>query len=80
MQATKGDASMAVIAVYSVKGGVGKTTIAANLAWFSAVVSCRRTLLWDLDASGGAGFLFGIDPKRKAAAERVFSREAEPVS
>jgi cellulose biosynthesis protein BcsQ len=69
---------MAVIAVYSVKGGVGKTTIAANLAWCSATISCRRTLLWDLDPSGGAGFLYGIDPRRKHSAETVFSRDAAP--
>lgn len=53
---------MAVIAVYSVKGGVGKTTIAANLAWYSAVPGERSTLLWDLDPSGGAGFLFDAKP------------------
>ncbi|WP_121115876.1 ParA family protein [Croceibacterium ferulae] len=52
---------MAVIAIYSVKGGVGKTTLAANLAWCSAATSCRRTLLWDLDPAGGAGFLLGVD-------------------
>jgi chromosome partitioning protein len=70
---------MAVIAVYSVKGGVGKTTIAANLAWCSAAISCRRTLLWDLDAAGGAGFLFGVDPRRKHAAGTIFSKDADPA-
>ena len=70
---------MAVIAVYSAKGGVGKTTIAANLAWFSAAVSCRKTLLWDLDAAGGAGFLYGVDPRRKKSADAVFSRESDPA-
>ena len=69
---------MAVIAVYSVKGGVGKTTIAANLAWCSAAISCRKTLLWDLDAAGGAGFLYGLEPKKKHAAESVFSKDADP--
>lgn len=69
---------MAVIAVYSVKGGVGKTTIAANLAWCSAAISCRKTLLWDLDAAGGAGFLYGVDPKKKHAADSVFSKDADP--
>ena len=68
---------MAVIAVYSVKGGVGKTTISANLAWASASISCRKTLLWDLDAAGGAGFLYGIDPKKKRAANSVFTADAE---
>jgi len=70
---------MAVIAVYSVKGGVGKTTIAANLAWCSAATSCRRTLLWDLDAAGGAGFLFGVDPRRKRTAGTVFSKDTDPA-
>jgi chromosome partitioning protein len=70
---------MAVIAVYSVKGGVGKTTIAANLAWCSAAISCRRTLLWDLDAAGGAGFLFGVDPRRKHSAGTVFSKDTDPA-
>ena len=69
---------MAVIAVYSVKGGVGKTTIAANLAWCSAAISCRKTLLWDLDAAGGAGFLYGVEPKKKHAADSVFAKDADP--
>ncbi|MCB2088095.1 MAG: ParA family protein [Sphingomonadaceae bacterium] len=68
---------MAVIAVYSVKGGVGKTTLSANLAWCSATISCRHTLLWDLDAAGGAGYLLGLDPKPKKLAESVFSREKD---
>ena len=68
---------MAVIAVYSVKGGVGKTTISANLAWFSAAVSRRRTLLWDLDAAGGAGFLYNIDPKKRAHAGSIFGLNGE---
>lgn len=70
---------MAVIAVYSVKGGVGKTTISANLAWFSAAVSCRKTLLWDLDAAGGAGFLYGVDPRKKTSAGSIFDKDADPA-
>lgn len=68
---------MAVIAIYSAKGGVGKTTIAANLAWCAATVSCRKTLLWDLDVAGGAGFLFGIEPD-SAQARAVFARDMKP--
>lgn len=70
---------MASIAVYSVKGGVGKTTLAVNLAWVSATVSRRKTLLWDLDAANGSGFLLGIDPKKKRSADSVFADGADPL-
>ncbi|MCB2065761.1 MAG: ParA family protein [Erythrobacter sp.] len=68
---------MAVIAIYSAKGGVGKTTVAANLAWCAATISCRRTLLWDLDLAGGAGFLFGVEPGRKPASA-LYSQDLSP--
>ena len=68
---------MASIAVYSVKGGVGKTTVSVNLAWCAANISRRKTLLWDLDASNGSGFLLGVDPKKKRKAESVFSSDRE---
>ena len=69
---------MAVVAVYSVKGGVGKTSIAANLAWCSAALAGKRTLLWDLDPVGGAGFLLGIEPKNAHEAGTVFAKDAAP--
>jgi len=55
-----------IVAVYSAKGGVGKTTLAVNLAWASANLSKRRTLLWDLDAQGGASYILGQEPGSKA--------------
>jgi cellulose biosynthesis protein BcsQ len=70
---------MASIAVYSVKGGVGKTTLAANLAWCSATISRRKTLLWDLDAANGSGFLLDVDPKKKRAADSVFAEGGDPT-
>ncbi|MXO86358.1 AAA family ATPase [Altererythrobacter aurantiacus] len=70
---------MAVVALYSVKGGVGKTTLAANLAWCSATISCRRTLLWDLDAGGGSAFLLGVEPNRRDRASDVFDGQREPA-
>lgn len=70
---------MASIAIYSVKGGVGKTTFAVNLAWCAASISRRKTLLWDLDASNGSGFLLGVDPKKKRSAESVFSADRLPA-
>ena len=68
-------AAFGTVAIYSVKGGVGKTTLAANLAWCSARLSGHRTLLWDLDAAGGAGFRFGIEPGEAKLAQDVFSRD-----
>ncbi|MET1755153.1 AAA family ATPase [Novosphingobium sp. RD2P27] len=70
--------SVGTIAVYSVKGGVGKTTIAANLAWCSAELSGHKTLLWDLDAAGGCGFLYGLEREGSRAAGTVFSRDTAP--
>jgi len=69
----------AVVAVYSPKGGVGKTTIAVDLAWRSAVLGGHDTLLWDLDVQGGAGYLLGqeYDARRNRAAS-VFQREGRP--
>ncbi|MDP9056232.1 MAG: ParA family protein [Pseudomonadota bacterium] len=68
-----------VIAIYSMKGGVGKSTVAANLAWCSAGASARRTLLWDIDAQGAASFLFGRDAGT-GKARRIFAREVTPAS
>jgi len=54
---------MRVVAVYSTKGGVGKTTAAVNLAWEAA--RDYRVLLWDLDPQGAATFLMQVKPKVK---------------
>jgi chromosome partitioning protein len=69
---------MATIAVYSLKGGVGKTTLAVNLAWSAAVQSSRQTLLWDLDPQAASSFLLSTGKNRKDAAQAVFSKDVEP--
>lgn len=67
-----------VVAVYSMKGGVGKTTLAVNLAYNSAALGGHRTLLWEIDAQGAASFLLGQE-QGATKARRVFSREVDPV-
>ncbi len=70
---------MRSIAVYSLKGGVGKTTLAVNLAWAAATRSSRRTLLWDLDAQSAASYLLGAAAKGRQEAQAVFAKEVDPA-
>ncbi len=50
---------MKTLAFYNLKGGVGKTTAAVNLAYLAAQDG-NRTLLWDLDSQGAATFHFRV--------------------
>lgn len=67
---------MRVLATYSIKGGVGKTTSAVNLA-YEAAHAGARVLLWDLDPQGAASFFFRIRPKVKGGAERLIGAKGE---
>ena len=55
---------MRIYALYNIKGGVGKTAAAVNLAYLSARDG-RSTLLWDLDPQGAASYCLQIDPRVK---------------
>jgi cellulose biosynthesis protein BcsQ len=63
-----------VLALYAIKGGVGKTSTAVNLAHLAAE-SGVRTLLWDLDPQGSATFLLRIKPKVKGGAEGLVAQK-----
>ncbi len=72
---------VSTIAIYSLKGGVGKTTLAVNLAWSAAVQSSRRTLLWDLDPQAASSFLLtqrADGTRLRDQAQSVFAKDVEP--
>lgn len=70
---------MRAVAVFSLKGGVGKTTAAVNLAWALAHVCGRRTLLWDVDAQAAASHVLGNDSRAGAGtARRLLAMGAAP--
>ena len=65
---------MKILATYNLKGGVGKTTTAVNIA-FQAAKEGYRTLLWDLDPQGAASFYFRIKPKYKGGSRALVKRK-----
>ncbi|MDB5190959.1 MAG: Sporulation initiation inhibitor protein Soj [Segetibacter sp.] len=67
---------MTVFAFFNQKGGVGKTAATVNLAYLSALEGWR-TLLWDLDPQGAAGFYFQVEPANKNEARKVLNNELE---
>jgi chromosome partitioning protein len=71
---------LATVAVYSLKGGVGKTTFAVNLAWASAKQSSRKTLLWDLDPQAAATWMLSANQAGRDEAQAIFSRDVDVES
>ena len=70
---------MKVAATYSIKGGVGKTSTAVNLA-FEAARAGTRVLVWDLDPQGAATYLLRIRPKVRGGSRRLVGGEGELAS
>lgn len=63
---------MKIIASYNIKGGVGKTATAVNLAYLAAREG-NRTLIWDLDPQGAATYYFRVKPKVKGGTKALVS-------
>jgi len=58
------------IAFFNVKGGVGKTTSAVNIAYLAAQDQLQ-TVLWDLDAQSCSSWYLGVDDDSPHKAIRV---------
>jgi cellulose biosynthesis protein BcsQ len=69
-----------VLATYNIKGGVGKTSAAVNLAYLAARDNFH-VLLWDLDPQGASTFLFRVKPKVRGGGGRLVrgKSEVEPL-
>jgi chromosome partitioning protein len=58
---------MTTLALYSNKGGVGKTAAAVNLSYLAARTGAK-TLICDLDPQSSATYYFRVKPKLKSGA------------
>lgn len=67
---------MKILASYNIKGGVGKTVAAVNLAYLCACDNFQ-TLIWDLDPQGAASYYFRIKPKIKSGAREMISGKSD---
>ncbi|MEI8094899.1 MAG: AAA family ATPase [Spirochaetales bacterium] len=68
-----------VYAVYTSKGGSGKTTSAVHLAWTSALLGVP-TLLWDLDAQGAASYFLRHETGTEVSARKLLAGKRDWVS
>lgn len=67
---------MKIFAAFNIKGGVGKTSTAVNLAYLAAQGGAR-TLVWDLDPQGASSYYFRIRPKIKGGSKKLIEGKRE---
>lgn len=69
---------MVTIALYNLKGGVGKTAATINLAYLSAKQG-YKTLIWDLDPQGSSSFYLGVTSTVKNESKKLISGEMDLI-
>lgn len=67
---------MHTLAVWTIKGGVGKTAASVNLA-HAAALSGIRTLLWDLDPQGATSFYLRAVPRLPGGVDTLLDRSLD---
>jgi len=67
---------MKIVASYNIKGGVGKTATAVNIAHLAARDGLR-VLLWDLDPQAAASFLLRVRPRVKGGGAALIKGSRE---
>lgn len=67
---------MTTIALYNIKGGVGKTAGCVNLAYLAAEEG-KKVLIWDLDPQGSASFYFSVEAKLKGGIKKLLTGESQ---
>lgn len=70
---------MTTIAFYNLKGGVGKTASAVNLAYLAAADGLR-TLIWDLDPQGSSTFYLLPQGTETKSSKSLFNENADAAS
>ena len=68
---------MRIIALYNIKGGVGKTAACINLAYLASRGEGNPVLLCDLDPQGAASFYLRIKPSKKYHAIHLIKNEGK---
>ena len=66
---------MTTIALYNLKGGVGKTASCVNFAYLAAADGFR-TLLWDIDPQGSSSFYYKVKPKVHPGIKKLITKDA----
>ena len=67
---------MVTLALYNLKGGVGKTAATINLAYLAAKEG-YKTLIWDMDPQGSSSFYLGAKAGAKNESRKLLNSEMD---